>query len=78
MPEGRRDLAPSQTACEAVIAATTADAPAAAAPGPVGATVALRPQKSELADHEQACSTEWLDGTADSRATAPACSARSG
>lgn len=59
-----RDPALSGMAREAVIAAITTDAPAQAAPGPLGAAVHLRavlPQTSALTDHEQALLQEWLD-----------------
>lgn len=69
MPEDRRDLALSGTAREAVIAAITTEAPAAAAPGPVSAAVALRavlPQTSALTTQERGMLQEWLDRIARS------------
>ena len=68
-PEDRRDLALSDAAREAVIAAITTDAPAPRAPGPVGAAVALRAvlsKTSVLTAHEQALMEEWLDRIATS------------
>lgn len=68
LPDDRRDLALSDMAREAVIAAIITDAPAPAAPGPVAAAVALRavlPQTSALTAHEQALLQEWLDRIAD-------------
>ena len=62
--EGARDPAVSGLAREAVLAAVIADAPAVAAPGPVGAAVALR---AALADTDAVTSRgaraaeEWLD-----------------
>ncbi len=64
MPEDRRDLALSDLAREATIAAITTDAPAAATPGPVGAAVALSAvlsQTSALTTHERSLLREWLD-----------------
>ncbi|GAA2340907.1 TetR/AcrR family transcriptional regulator [Streptomyces kunmingensis] len=61
---GRRDTELSVLAREAVIAAITTDAPAAEAPGPVGAAVALRaalPGTTALTETEQALLREWLD-----------------
>jgi hypothetical protein len=69
MPEDRRDPALSGMAREAVIAAITADAPAPAAPGPVGAAVALGavlPQTVALTTHEMGLLQEWLDRIASS------------
>jgi AcrR family transcriptional regulator len=71
LPEDRRDPALSDMAREAVIAAITTDAPVPAAPGAVGAAVALRavlPQTSALTAHEQALLREWLDRIARSSA----------
>lgn len=68
VPEDRRDLALSEMAREAVIAAITTDAPASSAPGPVGAAVALRavlPHTSALSAHERALLQDWLDRIAD-------------
>ncbi|MGW7003998.1 TetR/AcrR family transcriptional regulator [Streptomyces sp. NPDC054933] len=68
MPEDRRDLAVSDMAREAVIAAITTDAPALDAPGPAGAAVALRavlPQTSALTANERGLLEEWLDRIAD-------------
>ena len=64
LPEDRRDRALSDMAREAVIAAITTDAPAAATPGPVSAAIALRavlPHTSALTTREQALLQEWLD-----------------
>lgn len=64
MPERRRDMALSDLAREAVIAAITTDAPVVAAPGPVSAAIALRavlPQTSALTEQEQGLLREWLD-----------------
>ena len=64
MPECRRDLALSNLAREAVIAAITTQAPVTAAPGPASAAVALRavlPQTSALTEQEQGLLREWLD-----------------
>lgn len=63
-PEDQRDLAVSDMAREAVIAAVTTDTPAHAAPGPAGAAVALRaalPQTSALTGGERGLLEEWLD-----------------
>lgn len=68
-PEDRRDMALSHAAREAIVAAVITDAPAAAAPGPVGAAVALRaalPQTHELTSQEEGLLIEWLDRIADS------------
>jgi len=68
-PPACRDLALSDAAREAVIAAITTDAPAPPAPGPVGAAVALRavlPKTSVLTAREQALMEEWLDRIATS------------
>lgn len=68
VPQERRDLALSHAAREAIIAAIITDAPAATAPGPVGAAVALRavlPQTQELTSREEGLLTEWLDRIAD-------------
>ncbi|MFJ8822531.1 TetR/AcrR family transcriptional regulator [Streptomyces sp. NPDC102467] len=62
--EERRDTELSVLAREAVIAAITTDTPAAEAPGPVGAAVALRaalPGTSVLSEAEQVLLREWLD-----------------
>ncbi len=64
LPEDRRDLALSDLARDAVIAAITTDAPAAADPGPAGAAIALRAvlsQTSALSAHERGLLEEWLD-----------------
>lgn len=64
LPEGRRDPVLSDLAREAVIAAVTTDAPGPAAPGPVGAAIALRavlPQTSALTERERGLLGEWLD-----------------
>lgn len=64
LPEERRDPALSHMARDAVIAAITTEAPAAATPGPVGAAVALGavlPQTDALTPHEQALMRDWLD-----------------
>lgn len=64
MAEDRRDLAVSDMAREAAIAAITTDAPPPAPPGPVNAAVSLRaalPQTSALSAREQAMLEEWLD-----------------
>ncbi len=64
LPEDRRDLALSHLARDAVIAAITTDAPAAADPGPAGAAIALRAvlsQTSALSAHERGLLEEWLD-----------------
>jgi AcrR family transcriptional regulator len=69
LPEDRRDPALSELAREAVISAITTEAPAAAAPGPVGAAAAMRallPQTSVLTAHESALMEEWLDRIARS------------
>jgi AcrR family transcriptional regulator len=63
LPDEQRDPALSDMAREAVIAAITTDAPAAATPGPVSAAIALRavlPQTAALTTHEQALLQEWL------------------
>ncbi|MEV1022079.1 TetR/AcrR family transcriptional regulator [Streptomyces sp. NPDC050264] len=63
-PAERRDTELSVLAREAVIAAITTDTPAAEAPGPVGAAVALRaalPGTAVLTGAEQALLREWLD-----------------
>lgn len=63
-PEESRDLELSVLAREAVVAAITTDAPSAAAPGPVGAAVALRaalPATDALTATEAALLREWLD-----------------
>jgi N12 class adenine-specific DNA methylase len=63
-PADRRDPGLSELAREAVIAAITADAPAAAASGPVAAAVALRarlPEVETLSPAEQALLADWLD-----------------
>ncbi|WP_329139242.1 hypothetical protein OG552_32890 [Streptomyces sp. NBC_01476] len=63
MPEDRRDLTLSVLAREAVIAAITTDTPAAAAPGPVGAAVALGavlPRTTALSGRERA---SWRSGS---------------
>ncbi len=63
-PPDRRDPGLSELAREAVIAAITADAPAAAASGPVAAAVALRarlPEVETLSPAEQALLADWLD-----------------
>lgn len=68
MPVADRDPALSHTAREAVIAATTTDAPAPADPGPVPAAVALRavlPQTTALSPSEQGLMAEWLDRISD-------------
>jgi AcrR family transcriptional regulator len=68
MPADRRDLALSELAREAVIAAITTGAPAPAPPGPVSAAVALRavlPQTTALTDQERGLMQEWLDRIAD-------------
>jgi AcrR family transcriptional regulator len=59
-----RDPALSDMFREMVIAAITTDAPAPAAPGPLGAAVHMRavlPQTSVLTDRERALLQEWLD-----------------
>lgn len=68
MPASERDPALSHTAREAVIAAITTDVPAAAQPGPVAASVALRaalPQTTALTAHERGLLCEWLDRIAE-------------
>jgi AcrR family transcriptional regulator len=66
-PEPQRDLTLSDLGREAVIDAITTDppAPAPAAPGLIGAAVALRAvlahQSSTLTAHEQGLLREWLD-----------------
>ena len=63
-PEGRRDPELSHTAREAVLAAITADAPAAPEPGPAAAAVTLRaalPRTDALTASESALMREWLD-----------------
>ncbi len=72
MPAERRDPALSRTACEAVLAAITTDAPAEA--GPVPAAVGLRavlPQTAALTVRERALLSEWLDRIADPTSPAP-------
>jgi hypothetical protein len=67
-PEDRRDPRLSPTAREAVIAAITTDAPAAAVPGPVAAAVTLRavlPQTDALTAPERGLMQEWLDRIAN-------------
>lgn len=67
-PEQDRDPALSHTARDAVLAAIATDAPAAAAPGVVGATAALRallPQAETLTAAERGLMTEWLDRIAE-------------
>ncbi|MEU2036780.1 TetR/AcrR family transcriptional regulator [Nocardia amamiensis] len=67
-PEADRDPELSRTAREAIIAAITTDAPAAATPGPVAAAVTLRavlPQTDALTDSERGLMREWLDRIAD-------------
>jgi AcrR family transcriptional regulator len=62
--EDRRDPELSRTAREAVIAAITTDAPAAAGPGAVAAAVTLRallPQTNALTAAERDLMQEWLD-----------------
>ncbi len=69
LPEDLRDAALSAMAREAVMAAITVDAPAPAAPGPVGAAVHLRavlPQASTLTARERDLLQEWLDRIAAS------------
>lgn len=69
LPDDRRDPALSEMAREAVIAALTTDVPALAAPGPVGAAVALRavlPQTAALTPRERALLEEWLGRIAGS------------
>lgn len=64
LPEDRRDLALSDLAREAVIAAITTDTPAAGSPDPVNTAVALRavlPRTSALSAREQSLLQEWLD-----------------
>lgn len=65
VPEDRRDPGLSHMAREAVITAITADAPTlSAAPGPVGAAVALRavlPQTDALTGPELGLLQQWLD-----------------
>jgi AcrR family transcriptional regulator len=68
-PEDHRDPQLSPTAREAVIAAITTDAPAAAVPGPVAAAVTLRavlPQTDALTAPERGLMQEWLDRIAAS------------
>jgi hypothetical protein len=63
-PEDRRAPELSPTAREAIIAAITTDAPAAAAPGPAAAAVTLRavlPQTDALTAPERGLMQEWLD-----------------
>ncbi|MDQ6636492.1 MAG: TetR/AcrR family transcriptional regulator [Candidatus Dormibacteraeota bacterium] len=69
LPEEHRDLYLSELAREAVIAAITTDASAAAAPGPIGAAVAMRavlPQTTALSPRERGLLREWLDRIAAS------------
>jgi AcrR family transcriptional regulator len=64
LPEDQRDMAVSDMAREAAIAAITTDAPAPDSPGPVSAAVAMRavlPQTSALTTQELALLKEWLD-----------------
>jgi AcrR family transcriptional regulator len=66
-PAEQRDPTLSRLAREAVIAAITTDAPAAA-PGPAGAAITMRaalPQTTALTDGERALMGEWLDRIAD-------------
>lgn len=68
VPEDRRDMSLSHAAREAIIAAVITDLPAATAPGPVGAAVALRaalPQTQELTRQEEGLLIEWLDRISD-------------
>ncbi|GAA4374383.1 TetR/AcrR family transcriptional regulator [Actinomadura verrucosospora] len=68
MPEGDRDPGLSVMAREAVITAITTDAPVPAAPGPVGAAIALRaalPQAVALTEPERGLMREWLDRITD-------------
>ncbi|MFE9251612.1 TetR/AcrR family transcriptional regulator [Streptomyces sp. NPDC007088] len=70
MPQDQRDTELSVMAREAVIAAITTDAPAAAAPGPAGAAIALRaalPEVSSLSAPERGLLAEWLDRVARER-----------
>jgi AcrR family transcriptional regulator len=67
-PEEQRDLALSEVAREAVIAAITTDPPNATARGPAGAAIALRallPQTDALTEPEGALLNEWLTRIAD-------------
>jgi hypothetical protein len=60
----QRDLALSDLAREAVVAAITTGTALPEPPGPVGAAVALRallPRTSVLTAHEQGLLHEWLD-----------------
>ncbi|MFF0494433.1 TetR/AcrR family transcriptional regulator [Nocardia sp. NPDC004068] len=64
MPDEARDPALSELTREAIVAAITADAPAAPVAGPIGAAVALRavlPQTNALTDGERSLMEEWLD-----------------
>ncbi|MFI0239130.1 TetR/AcrR family transcriptional regulator [Streptomyces sp. NPDC016845] len=64
LPAELRDTEVSVLAREAVIAAITTDAPAAEAPGPAGAAVALRaalPETTALTEAERTLLREWLD-----------------
>lgn len=66
-PVGHRDLALSEIAREAVISATTTEAPVAA-PGPIGAAVTLRaalPAVAALSAAEKDLLAEWLDRIVD-------------
>lgn len=64
LPEDRRDPAVSVLAREACLAAITTDVAPPAAPGPVGAAVALRaavPDLTALTPAERGLLGEWLD-----------------
>ncbi|HEY6888149.1 MAG TPA: TetR/AcrR family transcriptional regulator, partial [Solirubrobacter sp.] len=71
MPEDARDLALSDMAREAVLAAITTDSPVLESPSPATAAIALRaalPDATPLSEGERHLLDEWLDRLAADRA----------